>query len=314
MARDKSQENHASPLNDRAIIRGTKRNAQDVIGLIVDQQSQFSKTNRRIAQAILSEPHSFVEKPIEELTTWLDVSAPTITRFSRMLGCDGLKDLKLKIMGSVRIGIRYLEPQTPPGSIAEVAERVSKRAQKTIADMHHNVDLERAQVVVEKISVCNTLYAFGSGGVSSWLIEEIQNRFFRLGIRVVPCQDHQMQFMLATAVDRTDVVICCSLTGANVELEKAVAVAREYGATTIALTPSGTPLAAAVDELLPINAPPDEDILSPASIRYAYMIAIDIISYGVAIARKDAGREKLRRLKQQLAVARDAAQTQPLCD
>ncbi|RVB43990.1 hypothetical protein EN918_06460 [Mesorhizobium sp. M7A.F.Ca.CA.004.05.1.1] len=123
-----------------------------------------------------------------------------------------------------------------------------------------------------------------------------------------------MQFMLATAVERTDVVICCSLTGANVELEKAVTVAREYGATTIALTPSGTPLAFAVDELLPIDCLPDEDILTPASIRYAYMIAIDIISYGVAIARKDAGREKLRRLKQQLAIARDAAQTQPLCD
>ncbi|MCQ8816764.1 MurR/RpiR family transcriptional regulator [Mesorhizobium sp. SEMIA396] len=314
MARHPSQENRISQPNDDTVIPGVKRNAQDVIGLIVDQQSQFSKTNRRIAHAILSEPHSFAEKPIEELTTWLNVSAPTITRFSRMLGCDGLKDLKLKIMGSVRVGIRYLEPQTPPGSIAEVAERVSKRAQKTIADMHHNVDLERAQAVVDKISVCHTLYAFGSGGVSSWLIEEIQNRFFRLGIRVIPCNDHQMQFMLATAVERTDVVICCSLTGANVELEKAVTVAREYGATTIALTPSGPPLAFAVDELLPIDCLPDEDILTPASIRYAYMIAIDIISYGVAIARKDAGREKLRRLKQQLAIARDAAQTQPLCD
>ncbi|RVB19087.1 MurR/RpiR family transcriptional regulator, partial [Mesorhizobium sp. M7A.F.Ca.CA.004.05.1.1] len=161
MARHPSQENRISQPNDDTVIPGVKRNAQDVIGLIVDQQSQFSKTNRRIAHAILSEPHSFAEKPIEELTTWLNVSAPTITRFSRMLGCDGLKDLKLKIMGSVRVGIRYLEPQTPPGSIAEVAERVSKRAQKTIADMHHNVDLERAQAVVDKISVCHTLYAFG---------------------------------------------------------------------------------------------------------------------------------------------------------
>jgi DNA-binding MurR/RpiR family transcriptional regulator len=314
MARDRSDENRISQHHGGLAIQSDKRNAQDIIGLIVDQQSQFSKTNQRIAQAILSEPHSFVEKSIEEITTWLGVSAPTVTRFSRMLGCDGLKDLKLKIMGSVRVGIRYLEPQTPPGSIAEVAERVTKRAQKTIADMHHNVDLERAQAVVEKITACHTLYAFGSGGVSSWLIEEIQNRFFRLGIRVIPCNDHQMQFMLATGVERTDVVICCSLTGANVELEKAISVAREYGATTIALTPHGTSLAAAVDELLPIDSPPDEDILSPASIRYAYLIAIDIIAYSVAIARKDAGREKLRRLKQQLAISRDVAQTQPLCD
>ncbi|WP_454855054.1 MurR/RpiR family transcriptional regulator [Rhizobium binxianense] len=291
-----------------------KRNAQDIIGLIVDRQNSFSKSNRRIAQAILSEPHAFVERPVEELSAWLDVSAPTITRFCRMIGCDGLKDLKLKIMGSVRVGIRYLEPQTPPSSIDEVAERVTKRAQKTIADMHHNVDLSRAQAIVEKISRCQTLYAFGSGGVSSWLIEEIQNRFFRLGIRVIPCSDHQMQFMLASAVERHDVILCCSLTGANAELEKAVAVAREYGAATCALAPSNSPLASAVDHHLPVDSPPDEDILSPASIRYAYMIAIDIISYAVAIARKDAGREKLRRLKQQLATARNVSETQPLCD
>jgi DNA-binding MurR/RpiR family transcriptional regulator len=314
MVRNTSKELNPSEYAEGVQVRDEKRNAQDIIGLIVDRQANFSKTNRRIAHAILGEPHIFVEKPIEELTAWLKVSAPTVTRFARMVGCDGLKDLKLKIMGSMRVGIRYLEPQTPPVSIAEVAERVTKRAQKTIADMHHSVDLERAQAVVDRISVCHTLYAFGSGGVSSWLIDEIQNRFFRLGIRVIPCSDHQMQFMLATGVERTDVVLCCSLTGSNVELEKAVAVAREYGATTIALTPSGTALAAAVDELLPINSPPDEDILSPASIRYAYLIAIDILSYGVAIARKEAGREKLRRLKQQLAIERDEAQTQPLCD
>lgn len=302
------------PIGEKGILSANNPRAQDIIGVIVDQQASFSKSNRRIAQAILSEPYQFVEKPIEELSTWLEVSSPTIIRFCRMLGCDGLKDLKLKIMSSVRVGIRYLEPQTPPDSIAEVAERVSKRAQKTIADMHHNVDLARAKAVVDRISTCHTLYAFGSGGVSSWLIEEIQNRFFRLGIRVIPCNDHQMQFMLATGVDRGDVVLCCSLTGTNTELEKAISVAREYGATTIALAPSNTPVAIAANDVMPVDSPPDDDILSPASIRYAFLIAIDIISYGVAIARKDAGREKLRRLKQQLANARGQPQTQPLCD
>lgn len=287
---------------------------QDIIGTIVDARDTLSKSNRRIADAILHEPHRFVELPIEDLTTWLDVSAPTITRFARTVGCDGLKDLKLKIMGSVRIGIHYLEPATPPASIDEVAERVSKRAQKTIADISHSIDLAKASRVIERITACHTLYAFGSGGVSSWLTEEIQNRFFRLGIRVIPCCDHQMQLMLASTVERHDVVLCVSLTGGNAELERAASVAREYGATTIALAPSGSSLIAAVDDPFPVDSPPDDDILSPSSMRYAYLIAIDIVAYGVAIARKDAGREKLRRLKQQLATIRDKPDVQPLCD
>jgi Helix-turn-helix domain, rpiR family len=59
------------------------RYPRDVIGIIVDMQSGFSKSNQRIAAGILGEPHRFVELPIEELTNWLDVSAPTITRFAK---------------------------------------------------------------------------------------------------------------------------------------------------------------------------------------------------------------------------------------
>lgn len=291
-----------------------RQQRQDILGLIIEARGKFSKSNRRIADAILAHPHRFVELPIEELAAWLQVSPPTITRLARTLGCDGLKDLKLKIMGSVRIGIHYLEPATPPASIEEVAERVSKRAQKTIVEISHKIDLAKAARVIDRITNCRTLYAYGSGGVSSWMIEEMQNRFFRLGIRVIPCSDQQMQLMLASAVDRGDVILCCSLTGRNAELERAVSVAREYGATTIALAPSGSTLAEAVDEVLPVDSPPDDDILSPSSMRYAYLIAIDLIAYGVAIARKDSGREKLRRLKQQLATLRDKPDVQPLCD
>jgi DNA-binding MurR/RpiR family transcriptional regulator len=290
------------------------RYPRDVIGIIVDMQSGFSKSNQRIAAGILGEPHRFVELPIEELTNWLDVSAPTITRFARTVGCEGLKDLKLKIMGSVRVGRRYMEPDTPPNSVGEIAERVSQRAQKTISDMHHALDLDRAERIIKMISRCHTLYAFGSGGVSSWLIGELQNRFFRLGIRVVPSDDHTMQLMLASTVERDDALLCCSLTGDNRELERVVTVAQGYGAKAIALCPSDSLIAKAVDLHLAVDNPPDEDILSPATMRYAYLMCIDVIAYGVAIERNEIGREKMRRIKQQLANVRGSDRTQPLCD
>jgi RpiR family transcriptional regulator, carbohydrate utilization regulator len=286
----------------------------DLIASIIDRQEGLSKSNRRIADAILSEPHRFVETPVEALTSWIGVSAPTIGRFARTLGCDGLKDLKLRIMGSMRVGMRYLEPQTPPAGIAEIADRVTKRAHSAIDQMYRGFDLAAAERAVDMIAGCSTLYAFGSGGVSSWLIDEIQNRFFRLGIRVIPCADHQLQFMLASTTERGDLVFCCSLTGDNDELAKAVSVAREYGAQTLGLVPPDSLLAGMVDLLLPVDMPADEDILSPATMRYSYLIAIDVLAYATAIRRKDAGREKLRRVRQQLANARDTQKNQPLCD
>jgi DNA-binding MurR/RpiR family transcriptional regulator len=310
----RSQRANLPPTPVAVPVPNERRAAGDIIGVIIGRQAEFSKSNRRIAEAILSEPFRFVEKPIEELTAWLHVSAPTVTRFARSVGCDGLKDLKLKIMGSVRVGIRYLEPAGLPNSIAEVADRVCNRAKSVISEVRHKLDLARVEPIIELISKCQTLYAFGSGGVSSWLTEEIQNRLFRLGIRVIPCCDHQMQLMLASTVDRADVILCCSLSGANAELERAVSVAREYGARTIALTISGSTLAAAVDYLLPIDTEADKEILGPTSFRYAFLVVIDLISYGVAIHRREAGREKLRRLKQQFANLRGNDDTQPLCD
>jgi DNA-binding MurR/RpiR family transcriptional regulator len=72
--------------------------------------------------------------------TWPSVSAPTITRFSRAIGCDGLRDLKLKVMSSMRVGMRYLEPVTPPETLAEVQERVVLRAQRAVLAAQKTID------------------------------------------------------------------------------------------------------------------------------------------------------------------------------
>jgi DNA-binding MurR/RpiR family transcriptional regulator len=68
------------------------------------------------------------------------VSAPTITRFSRTIGCDGLRDLKLKVMSSMRVGMRNLEPVTPPDPLAEVQERVVLRAQRAVLATQKTID------------------------------------------------------------------------------------------------------------------------------------------------------------------------------
>jgi DNA-binding MurR/RpiR family transcriptional regulator len=288
--------------------------AQDVIGLIVDREASFSKSNRRIAQGILGNPRAFVQKPVEELIEWLEVSAPTITRFARSLGCDGLRDLKLKIMGSMRVGMRYLEPQAPPAQLSEVISRVVNRAHRAISQVESQINSEQIDKAIAAISECRTLYAFGSGGVSSWLVEEIQNRFFRLGVRVVPCSDHQMQLMLASTADRADLLLCLSLTGTNQELIRTMGVGQGYGAKTIGLAVPGSPVLAAADMPVAVHAVDDGDVLGPTSMRYAFLTTIDVLAYGVAIRRHTTARETLRRIKQQFIIFRDTNDARPLCD
>lgn len=288
--------------------------AHDVMGYLLDHGGDLSRSHGRIAQAILQHPRAFVEKPIEDLVTWLGVSAPTITRFSRTIGCDGLRDLKLKVMSSMRVGPRYLEPETPPATLAEVGERVAMRAQRAILGAQRTLDAAQLERAVDLLARARRIQAFGSGGVSSWLVEEVHNRLFRLGLHVGTSADHQMQMMVAATVERGDVVFCSSLSGNNRELIKAARIAADYGATTIGLTVAGTPLAGAVAVPLALGVADDGDILGPTSLRYAFLAVVDMLAYGVAIRAGPHAQEKLRRIKQQFTTFRDADDSQPNSD
>ncbi len=286
----------------------------DVFSHIAALEPGLSRAHRAIAAAILTSPGEFVEKPIEELATWIGVSAPTITRFARVAGCEGLRNLKLKVMSGLRVGLRYLEPPVPPGDTADVVSRTVRRAQHAIAMAAHMLDTDTLERAADRIGATRTLYIFGSGGVSSWLIDEIQNRLFRLGVAAVPSRDHVMQMMLAATVTRHDTVLCCSLTGRNAELLRAVGIAREYGAVTLALTAEASALAAAVDLAVTIPGNDHSDVFGATSLRYSSLLMIDALAYLVALRNSRSAQQTLRRIKQQFVSFRDSDDSSPLCD
>lgn len=301
-------------VGDAAAAPLTRFMEHDVIGFLLDHQAELSRSHSKIAQALLEHPTGFVEKPIEELVSWIGVSAPTITRFSRVIGCDGLRDLKLKVMSSMRVGDRYRDPVTPPATLAEVGQRVVMRGQRAILEAQRSIDMNQLNRAIDLLTRSRMIYAFGSGGVSSWLVEEMHNRLFRLGLRITTSSDHQMQMMMAATVERGDVVFCSSLSGNNGELIKAARIAADYGAVTIGLTVRRTPLAAAVSVPLALDVADDGDVLGPTSLRYAFLTIIDMLAYGAAIRCSPQAQEKLRRIKQQFTTYRDVDDTQPVSD
>lgn len=286
----------------------------DIFGHLQALKPALSRSHKVIAEAVLTRPQEFVEKSVEELAPWLGVSIPTLTRFCRTVGCEGLRDLKLKVMGGLRVGLRYLEPLAPPSNTREALEHVISRAENAMMTTLQSADpaaLERAATMLSRARI---VYVFGSGGVSSWLIEEIQNRLFRLGLHVTPSADHQMQMMLAATVSAGDVIMFCSLTGHNAEFLKTAAIATQYGATTIGLTVPDTPLTKAVGLSLTTAVENGREALWPSSMRYGFLVLIDVVSYLVALHRDRSGQETLRRIKQQFVTYRDEDDRAPLCD
>jgi hypothetical protein len=63
---------------------------------------------------------------------------------------------------------------------------------------------------------------------------------------------------------------------------------------------------------LTIDIADDGDVLGPTSLRYAFLVAVDMLAYGAAIRNRAHAQEKLRRIKQQFTTYRDTDDSQPV--
>ena len=76
---------------------------------------------QRVARLLLTDPRSFATLPVSELADRSHVSKPTVVRFCRSVGYDGLADFKLKLAGSVNEGVpfvhRAVDEDDKPGDI-----------------------------------------------------------------------------------------------------------------------------------------------------------------------------------------------------
>jgi DNA-binding MarR family transcriptional regulator len=70
--------------------------------------SSLAPAEQRVAKLVLTDPRAFARLPVRELAERAHVSKPTVVRFCRSMGYDGLADFKLKLAGSVSEGVPFI--------------------------------------------------------------------------------------------------------------------------------------------------------------------------------------------------------------
>lgn len=286
----------------------------DIFSTLQDEKGKLSQAESRIAEILLTDFEFAVNASIIELAGKADVSPPTVTRFCRRLGCDSFSDFKVQLARTAYVGMRYLKPEPKSQEPADVAQDIVSKAQNALFMLHRSLDLVAIEQATEKLAGADMIYAFGSGGNSSMIASELQNRLFRLGLRITASSDHSMQMMMAAAARPGDVVIGSSFSGRNAELVRSFMLARDQKITTIALTQSGSPVARAADITVPVDLPEGTNIYRPTSTRIAYIALLDILASLVAYHIQPQAIVTLRRIKQQLVAHRDGDDRQLLGD
>lgn len=285
----------------------------DIFSTLQEEKARLSPSETRIADILLNDFEFAVNASIIELAEKADVSPPTVTRFCRRVGCDSFSDFKVQLARTAYVGMRYLRPEPKSRDPADVAQDIITKAQNALFLLHRSLDMAAIEQAADKLSKAEMIYAFGSGGNSSMIASELQNRLFRFGLHVTASSDHGMQLMMAAAAKPTHVIIGSSFSGRNAELVRAFSLARETGVTTIALTQADSPVAQAADIVVQIDLAEGNNIFRPTSTRIAYLAAVDILASLVAYNIPQAA-VTLRRIKQQLVAHRDGDDRQLLGD
>ena len=269
---------------------------------------------QRVAKLVLADARSFASLPISELAERAHVSKPTVVRFCRSVGYDGLADFKLKLAGTVNEGVpfvhRAVDEDDKPGDI--VVKVIDNTVSALLAYRNDAAGLafERA---IEALAAAGRngrrieFYGVGNSGI---VAQDAQHKFFRLGVSGTAVSDGHVQVMSATMLQPGDCAVIISNSGRSRDLLDAAEIARRKGATTIVITASGSPLArtatGAQQILLAADHPEDYDRYSPMVSRLLHLVIIDILTTGVALRLGEELRPMLAEIKRNLRTKRYA--------
>ena len=277
---------------------------------------------QRVAKVLLADPRSFSMLPVGELAERAHVSKPTVVRFCRSVGYDGLADFKRKLAGSVNEGVPFVHRSVDDDDKAgDIVVKVIDNAVAALLRYRNAAGSQAVERAIVALADAGRradqgrrveFYGVGNSGI---VAQDAQHKFFRLGVTAAAVSDGHVQVMSATMLQPGDCAVIISNSGRSRDLLDVADIARRKGATVIAITASGSPLALACKAqggaspiLLAADHPEDADRYSPMVSRLLHLLIIDILTTGVALRLGSARlRPMLQEIKKNLRLTRYAA-------
>ncbi len=270
----------------------------DIISRVRQLEQQFSKREQLVADFVLSNLEKVSALSQFEIAEATGVSVATVNRFCVTLGCRGFRDFKIGLAQSVAVSLQYLGGSSKESSESELlVTQVFGALVDTLQLARSQLDSITLEKAIEALADSQRIAFMGVGGGSANVAREGANRFFRLGIPAEAYADGYLQRMLASTLQSGDIVFAISASGEPLELLDSVAIARQYGATSIALTRVGSSLASECHIPIEIDIPEDQDIYKPPASRLVFMAIVDVLAAGAARKRSERVKEYLRRIR-----------------
>lgn len=274
-------------------------------------RAQLRPSEQKLADYVLAAPREILDMSMTDLATRAGVSQPTIARFCQALGCSGFREFKIRLAQSVAPGVpsvyRDVEPDEPaPGIIGKVFDRTIG----ALIEVRNSLSAGSVAEAIALLARASRIEFYGAGG-SGIAAQDIQHKFFRLGVPSVAYSDPHTFSMSAALLGPQDVVVAISNTGRTRDIVEAAKSALACGAKVVSITHSHSPLAQAASVNLASNIAEETDVFSPMTSRMSHLAIGDILAVGVALQRGPELVDRLGRAKAAIVRRRIDAEVRP---
>jgi RpiR family carbohydrate utilization transcriptional regulator len=276
------------------------KDPMDLLRCIADATESLTKSERRIADVILADPRAATRLSIAALAELASVSEPTVNRFCRKFEPRGYPEFKLRLAQALVLGMPYVSSALTAGD--DAATYTGKIVESAIASLRAlpaQLPAGLVERVVDLLLGARRVFFFGLG-VSSTVAQDAEHHFFRFALPVTAHEDVLMQRMYAASAADGDLFFMISHTGRTREIIDVAKLAAQRGASVVALTAAGSPLAGLSDCAIELELGEDTDAYMPMTSRLAHLAVLDVLAAGVTLRRGEALQPHLRAIKESL--------------
>jgi DNA-binding MurR/RpiR family transcriptional regulator len=282
--------------------RNTRVSAPNLIPHLRSALPTLRPAERKVAEMVLDDVDFAMRASITELAQRADVSEPSVTRFCRAVGAHGLRDFKMQLAQSAAGGIPYASTAIArDDDIQTLLDKVSDAAVQGLAHARGTLDPAVVEAAIAALVVARRVYFFGVGTGSGLTVQDAALRFLRLDISATAFTDGHLQRLYAGLMEPGDVAFAISHSGHSVEVNESFQIARERGATTIALTSVGSKLAWLADHPLLLRVPALIDPHTSGVSRLVQLCIVDALAIGAALRLGPKTLEKMRHAEARLS-------------
>lgn len=248
----------------------------------------LSPAEQRVANHVLSQPRSVLNDPIAQIARLADVSQPTVIRFCRSMGCEGLSDFKLRLASSLTGTMPITHTQvTQHDSMLELGAKVLGNTASAILQTRDHLNRDSMDRAMRLIAAASRVEVYAVGHYGA-VAQDAQFKLLRVGVPASAYTDTRLQILAAQQLRSDVVVLIISGSGRIAELLDVAEAAQARGATVIAITESQSPLARKAHLSLIVDHVEDIATQVPMISRILYLLMVDILVVGVALQRGNA--------------------------